>query len=115
MGILQYLQPTPEEAVEGVTLSCGPVTRQPYRCHVGRSDGSTYIAPEEISYQAPDVWGEATGAHAYIEPRRKHHLNGLAAFQNIGTGRRRGVDSCHLLYAVSQLQRRLAPVPKGTR
>ena len=115
MGILQYLQPTPEEAVEGVTLSCGPVTRQPHRCHVGRSDGSIYIAPEEISYQAADVWEEATGAHAYIELRRKHHLHGLAAFQNIGKGRRRGVDSCHLLYAVSQLQRRLAPVPKGTR
>ena len=96
MGILQYLQPTPEEAVKGVTLSCGPVTRHTTRCHVGRSDGSTYIAPEEISYQAADIWEEATGPHAYIELRRKHHLHGLAAFQNIGKGRRRGADSCRL-------------------
>ena len=55
MGILQYLQPTPEEAVEGVTLYCGPVTRQPHWCHGGRSDGSTciYWAPEETSSPLP--------------------------------------------------------------
>ena len=77
MGILQHLQPTPEQAVEGVILSCGPVTRHttlvscgkkrrehlycsgrniiPGCLRMGRGDRSTciYSTPEETSSPRP--------------------------------------------------------------